>query len=128
MRTSRPRWLTTIAFVAILLAVSIPMMLSPRYLAADQTGGRPAFVEFSFDPQPITIGKEVTFVWEVRRADSISILPLGEDLDPELERYTFVASWEVFEGFKVVASNQHGNATITLRPFPGASNRPTDTP
>ena len=106
---------STLVPVIAILAISIPVILSPRYLAPDRNDGRPAVVSIHFEPSPVRVGEEVTIVWDVRRTDSISILPVVEDLDPDIGRYTFVATREVFSELKIVLSNRNGETELKLR-------------
>ena len=101
--------------VVVIVVISVLAMNSPRYPAPDQTDGWPAILRLRFDPEPIAIGEDVTVLWDVRRADSVSILPLVENVDPALGRYTLIATWEVFEDFTIIVANEHGETTRTLR-------------
>ncbi len=128
-RTSAPAW-RWIAVVCVLLGIALAglaVYLLLRDDSADPIAGRPQIITIRLDPDPVDIGAEVTLIWEVQGAESVAILPLAEDLAPDSGKYTFVATRDVMDNLRFVATNQNGQTVLLLVRYESDPRAPTVT-
>jgi hypothetical protein len=111
-------WWRVASFAAIVVsAIGAIVIFSEREGEPEWGAREPEVVDIRFEPDPFSVGARVTLVWEVRGAESVSIPPVADGLEPDLGQYTFVATRESVDNLRFVASNQHGRVELVLATF-----------
>ena len=107
--------------------VAVAALVFFRDETPDPIQGNPRIIAIRFEPDPVEVGEEATLIWEVQGAESVAIFPLAENLDPDLGIYTFVATRDVLDNLKFVATNQIGRSELLLVRYEDGPHVPTVT-